>query len=107
MKIGSNTVPVFAMVDGGRGRTLYTFRCVYTGCGAFMDIRVLPHADVIKWVVMGVSHNHHFEMFPRRLPRNTLGADVRAAVHAMVLQNRPCAEIRRHKDCGFRLKTPF
>ena len=95
VKIGSNTIPLFALVDGGRGRSLHTFRCVYTGCAAFMDIRVLLHADVIKWVVMGVSHNHHFEMFPRRLPRNTLGADVRAAVHAMVLQNRPCAEIRR------------
>ena len=95
VKIGSNTIPLFALVDGGRGRSLHTFRCVYTGCAAFMDIRVLPHADVIKWVVMGVSHNHHFGSFPRRLPRNTLGADVRAAVHAMVLRNRPCAEIRR------------
>ena len=94
-KIGNNAIPIFSLVDGGRGRSLYTFRCVYTGCGAFMDIRVLPHADVIKWVVMGVSHNHHFGSFPRRLPRNTLGADVRAAVHAMVLRNRPCAEIRR------------
>ena len=37
--IGCNRVPLFALVEGGRARTLFTFRCVYDGCPAFMDIR--------------------------------------------------------------------
>ena len=36
--IGCNNVPLFAMVSGGRGHTLFSFKCVYTGCTAFMDI---------------------------------------------------------------------
>ena len=58
VKIGCYNVPLFAMVCGGRGRALFSFECVYSGCSAFMDIRVLPHFDVIKRVVMGVSHCH-------------------------------------------------
>ena len=71
VKIGCNNIPVFAMVCGGRGRALFSFKCVYSGCSAFMDIRVLPTVDVIKWVVMGISHKHGFSTFPRRIPRNT------------------------------------
>ena len=71
VKIGCNNIPLFAMVCGGRGRALFSFKCVYSGCSAFMDIRVLPHVDTIKWVVMGISHSHGFSTFPRRIPRNT------------------------------------
>ena len=70
VKIGCNNVPLFAMVSGGREHTLFSFKCVHTGCTAFMDIRVLRHADVIKLIVMGVSHNHDFSTFPHRVPRN-------------------------------------
>ena len=71
VKIGCNNIPLFAMVCGGRGRALFSFKCVYSGCSAFMDIRVLPHVDVIKWVVMGVSHSHGFSTFPHRITRDT------------------------------------
>ena len=60
VKIGCNNVPLFSMVSGGRGHTLFSFKCVYNGCTAFMDIRVLRHADVIKWIVMGVSQPRIF-----------------------------------------------
>ena len=73
--IGCNNIPLFAMVSGGRGHTLFSFKCVYTGCTAFMDIRVLRHADVIKWIIMGVSHSHDFSTFPSRVPRNTFDAE--------------------------------
>ena len=79
-RIGCNNVPLFAMVSGGRGHTLFSFKCVYMGCTAFMDIRVLRHADVIKWIVMGVSHNHNFSSFPNRVPRNTFDAETKALV---------------------------
>ena len=71
VKIGCNNIPLFAMVCGGRGRALFSFKCVYSGCSAFMDIRILPHVDVIKWVVMGISHSHGFSTFPQRIPRDT------------------------------------
>ena len=76
--IGCNNVPLFAIVSGSRGHTLFSFKCVYTGCTAFMDVRVLRHADVIKWIVMGISHNHGFSTFPRRVPRNTFSTETRA-----------------------------
>ena len=71
VKIGCNNIPLFSMVSGGRGHTLFSFKCVDNGCTAFMDVRVLRHADVIKWIVMGVSHSHDFSTFPARVPRNT------------------------------------
>ena len=37
VQIGCNAVPVFALVNGGRDRTLFTFRCVYEGCSAFLE----------------------------------------------------------------------
>ena len=75
VEIGCNNVPLFALVSGGWGHTLFSFKCVYAGCTAFMDIRVLRHADVIKWIVMGVSHNHDFSVFPSRVPRNTFNRE--------------------------------
>ena len=70
MRVGCNCVPVFAAVSGGRGRGLFSFRCVYPDCSAFLDVRVLQHVDVVKCVLMGVSHTHDFSTFPPRLPRN-------------------------------------
>ena len=63
--IGCSRVPLFAMVCGGRGRTLFSFKCVYSECRAFLDVRIVSNADVIKWVLMGVSHNHGFSSFPQ------------------------------------------
>ena len=64
VEIGCSRVPLFAMVCGGRGRTLFSFKCVYSGCTAFLDVRTIINADVIKWVLMGVSHTHGFSTFP-------------------------------------------
>ena len=38
VNIGCNNIPLFAMVCGGRGRALFSFRRVYSGCSAFIDI---------------------------------------------------------------------
>ena len=83
--IGCNNVPLFAIVSGSRGHTLFSFKCVYAGCTAFMDVRILRHADVIKWIVMGISHNHGFSTFPRRVPRNTFSAETRATIYDMAI----------------------
>ena len=48
VRIGCNRVPLFALVSGGRDRTLYVFRCVYAGCAAFLDVRRFLGADKIK-----------------------------------------------------------
>ena len=63
-RIGCNRIPIFAMVNGGRGRSLFTFKCVYQACPAFLDVRVLPCVDVVKWILTGVSHSHAFSSFP-------------------------------------------
>ena len=64
VKIGCNNVPVFSTARGGRSRTLCLFRCTYPCCPAFMDVRILPHANIIKWVLMCTSHNHTFSTLP-------------------------------------------
>ena len=89
VRIGCNNVPLFAIVSGSRGHTRFSFKCVYAGRTAFMDVRVLRHADVIKWIVMGVSHNHGFSSFPPRVPRNTFGAETRATIHDIPSHNPP------------------
>ena len=39
VRIGCCAVPVFALENGGRGRTLFTFKCVYENCPAFLDVQ--------------------------------------------------------------------
>ena len=92
--IGCNNAPLFAIVSGSRGPTLFSFKRVYAWCTAFMDVRIMRNADVIKWIVMGISHNHGFSTFPRRVPRNTFGAETRATIYDMAIQNKTSAEIR-------------
>ena len=89
LTIGCSRVPLFVMVCGRRGRTLFSFKRVYSGCVAFLDVRILPRADVIKWVLHGVSHNHVFSTFPTRIPRNTFTNETKEAIQKMVLENRP------------------
>ena len=47
-KIGSCVIPVFALVSGGTGRSLFTFKCVFESCPAFLDIRTLDFCEQIK-----------------------------------------------------------
>ena len=94
VRVGCNCVPVFAAVNGGRGRGLFSFKCVYPDCSAFLDVRVLQHVDVVKWVLMGVSHTLDFSTFPPRLPRNTFRGETMEAIRRMVMQNHSSAEIR-------------
>ena len=47
-RIGCNVIPLFALVSGGRGRTLFEFRCVFEGCTAFLDVRLFSGVDTIK-----------------------------------------------------------
>ena len=47
-KIGSCVIPVFALVSGGTGRSLFTFKCVFESCPAFLDIRTLDFCEQIQ-----------------------------------------------------------
>ena len=38
VRIGCCVVPVFSLENGGRGRTLFTLKCVYENCSAFLDM---------------------------------------------------------------------
>ena len=60
--VGCNQIPLFASVSGGRGRTLFEFRCVFEGCSAFLDIRMFSGVAKAKWVVMCKSHSHLFDV---------------------------------------------
>ena len=60
--VGCNQIPLFASVSGGRGRSLFEFRCVFEGCSAFLDIRMFSGVAKAKWVVMGISHSHSFDV---------------------------------------------
>ena len=92
--IGCNTFPLFSLVSGGNGRTLFSFRCVYANCSSFMDIRTFALADKVKWIILCLSHSHGFDTFPARLPRNTIQADVLETVERMVAERRPCSSIK-------------
>ena len=98
LKIGGNRVPLFAMVSGGRSRTLFSFRCVFPHCSAFLDVRTLPHANCVKWVIMGISHNHVFVTFPVRVPRGILTAASKEAISEMAFQSVSTASIRLRND---------
>ena len=53
--IVSNVVPVFSLVSGGSGRTLFTFKCVFESCRAFLDIRTSASGERVKWAVGGFT----------------------------------------------------
>ena len=94
VRIGCCVVPVFALENGGRGRTLFTFKCVYENCSAFLDVRVFSAANKVKWALMGVSHSHDFSFFPQRMPRCTFPPDVVASIRDMAQKNIPCATVK-------------
>ena len=64
IRICGNEIPLFVLENGGRGRTLSSFHCVYEGCSAFLDVRTFAAAHKIKWVIMGASHSRTFSVFP-------------------------------------------
>ena len=93
VRIGCNVVAPFALVSGGRDRSLFTFRCVYDACPAFLDVRKFAGADKLKWVIVGVSHCHDFSVFPSRMPRNTFDPSVLEQFNVMVSSGRSCYDI--------------
>ena len=94
VQIGCNAVPVFALVNGARDRTLFTFRCVYDGCSAFLDIRKFAGADFLKWVIVGISQCHDFSAFPPpRTPRNTFSSTLICEFDGMVSHGATCCDI--------------
>ena len=48
VRIGCNVVARFALVSGGRDRSLFTFRCVYDACPAFLDVMKFAGIDKMK-----------------------------------------------------------
>ena len=96
--IGCSRVPVFALVDGGRGRTLFSFRCVFAGCASFLDVRLFSGVARVKWVLMNTSHSHDFTHFPERMPRNTFPEDVVRQMADAVASGVSCAEVKMRFD---------
>ena len=93
-RVGCNVVPIFALATGGLGRTLFEFRCVFDGCSAFLDVRFFPAVDIIKWVILGVSHSHTFSVFPPRMPRSTFPRDVMETIREMAARKVRTPEIK-------------
>ena len=98
VQIGCSVVPVFALVNGGRERTLFTFRCVYDDCSAFLDIRKFAGADKLKWVIVGISHCHDFSAFPSRMPRNVFNAAMIQEFNDMVSKGATCCDMVMKHD---------
>ena len=42
VRIGCSLIPLFALENGGRGRSLFTFRCVYGGVPRFSTCGCFP-----------------------------------------------------------------
>ena len=93
-RVGCNVVPIFALVSGGRERTLFEFRCVFDGFSTFLDVRFFSAVDVIKWVILGISHSHTFSVFPPRMPRSTFPHDVVEKIHEMAARKVRTPEIK-------------
>ena len=93
VQIGCNAVPVFELVNGGRDRTLFTFRRVYDGCSVFLDIRKFAGADTLKWVIVGISHCHDFSAVPSRMPRNAFNAATIREFNVMVFHGATFCDI--------------
>ena len=54
-EIGCSHIPLFSLVMGGRERSLFSFRCVFDMCSAFLEVRLFSAINAVKWVIMGVS----------------------------------------------------
>ena len=39
-ELGCSRVPLFALFVGGRNSTMFSFRCVFDRCSAFLDVRL-------------------------------------------------------------------
>ena len=55
---------------------------------------VFSGADVIKWVIMGVSHSHTFSVFPSRMPRGSFPPDVAETIREMASNKVRTPEIK-------------
>ena len=56
--VGCNRIPLYANVDGGRGRTLFEFQCVFQGCSGFV---VLLCSLTFKWNYKLMIHFQSFQ----------------------------------------------
>ena len=92
-ELGCSRVLLFALLVGGRNRTMFSFRCVFDRCSAFLDVRLFSGVYTVKWVLMSLSHSHGFATFPRRMPRATFSSATLARFAEAVEQNKTCAEI--------------
>ena len=66
----------------------------FYGCSSFIDVRLFSGADVIKWVILGVSHSHTFSVFPSRMPRSTFQNDVAETFRNMAAHKVRTPEIK-------------
>ena len=70
VRIGCNCVLVFAAVNCRRGRGLFSFKCCYPDCSAFLDVRLSNTTTSSRGSSLGLAPND-FAAFPPRLPRST------------------------------------
>ena len=96
--LGCSSVPLFALVRGGRDRTLFKFRCVFDLCSGFLEVRLFSGVYSIKWMMIGLSHSHDFTSFPRRTPHGTFTDATLQQFREMVQRNQPCSEMIMKND---------
>ena len=77
---------------------MFSFRCVFDRCSAFLDVRLFSGVHSVKWALMSLSHSHGFATFPRRMPRGTFSTATLDRFAEAVEQNKTCAEIIMEND---------
>ena len=92
-ELGCSRVPLFSLETGGRDRRLFKFRCVFSLCSAFLEVRLFSGVFSVKWVMMGTSHSHDFQSFPKRMPRGTFSDETLKRFEEMICQNKGFFEV--------------
>ena len=97
LKICGNRVTVFAMVGGGHSRMLFSFRCVFQHCSAFMDVRTLPMPTASSGSSWGFPTTTCLPHSPS-VPRGIFTTASKEALSAMAFQNASRVSIKLRND---------
>ena len=79
VRVGCNCVPVFAAVNGGRGRGIFSSKCVIPTAPRPSTFWFFNASTSSRWSSLE-SHAKYFSAFPPRLPRNTFTDETMAAI---------------------------
>ena len=88
-----NHVPPFALVSGGRDRTIFPSDA-FTTIVLLSRISENCQSRKLKWVIVGVAHSHDFSSFRSSSPPNTFHASTIEQFSSLGSQNVTCGEIK-------------